>query len=73
MKGQGRTFIIEDPSPQVLVQQKYCCKWGGTLKQSAANSYQQQFRLMNKARQKFLSSTLNKSKLQHRAGRYSAT
>jgi len=30
---------------KAYAQQKYCCKWGWTLKQSAANRYQQQFGL----------------------------
>jgi hypothetical protein len=37
--------------------QKYCCKWGWTLEQSAVVRYQQRFRLTNKAKQKFLIST----------------
>jgi hypothetical protein len=38
--------------------QKYCCKWGWTLKNSAVVRYQQQFQPMNKAEQKFISSSL---------------
>jgi hypothetical protein len=37
--------------------QKYCCKWGWTLKQSATNRYQQRFRQTNNAKQQFLTST----------------
>ncbi|MEJ7671779.1 MAG: hypothetical protein WKF59_03515 [Chitinophagaceae bacterium] len=43
---------------------------GWTLKQSAANRYQQWFRLPNKAKQKSYPQLLDKTKLQFWAGRY---
>jgi hypothetical protein len=44
----------------------YCCKWGTTLEQSASSRYSAAvFGSTNKAQQKFLFSSLNKTKLQY--------
>ncbi len=49
----------------------YCCKWGTTLEQSALVRYTAAvIGWTNKARQKFLFSSSNKTKLQSGAGRY---
>ena len=37
--------LIQSVTEKHYTQQKYCCKWGWTLEQSAVNRYQQQFRL----------------------------
>ncbi len=42
-------------------EQKYCCKWGPDIETSTKRCYQLRFRLINKAKQKFLSSTIKLS------------